>query len=69
LLDSLRRTSGSTDPHIFALRWAMTAIAARAAVALVRRERNWWSLAYIALYFVLPFIADISASWWWVNRK
>jgi len=61
---SLRRTSGSTDPQIDALNWAWSALALRAVVALVRRERTWWSLAYIALFFVLPFIAEVTTNWW-----
>lgn len=61
---SLRRTSGSTNPQIVSLNWAWTAIAVRAAVALVRRQRTWWSLAYVALFFALPFIAEITVKWW-----
>ena len=61
---SLRRTSGSTDPQINALNWAWSAIALRAAVALVRRERTWWSLAYLALFFGLLFIAEATTKWW-----
>ena len=64
ILPSLRSTSGSKDPQIYALQWAIGAVAARAAVALVRRERGGWSLAYIALYFVLPVIAELSADAW-----
>ena len=61
---SLRRTSGSTDPQIYALDFAWSAIALRAAVALVRRELTWWSLAYIALFFVLPLVAEVTTKWW-----
>jgi hypothetical protein len=61
----LRTTSGSNAPQVDALKWAWSAVALRAAVALVRRERSWWSLAYVALFFVLPFIADAVAKWWW----
>src|SRR5687767_1829132 len=42
----LRTTSGSNAPQVDALKWAWSAIALRAAVALVRRERTWWWLAY-----------------------
>jgi hypothetical protein len=61
---SLRRTSGSTDPQIDALNWAWGAIALRSAIALARRERTWWSLAYVVLFFVLPLVADRAAKWW-----
>jgi ABC-type Co2+ transport system permease subunit len=61
---SLRRTSGSTDPQIDALNWAWTAVALRAAVALARRERTWWSLAYIALFFVLAIVTEVATKWW-----
>ena len=64
IVPSMRRTSGSTDPQIYALQWAIAAIALRAAIALLCRERTWWSLLYIALYFVLPFVADVTAKWW-----
>ena len=65
MFGSLRRTSGSNSPQVDALNWAWSAIALRAAIALVRRERTWWSLAYVALFFVLPSIADATAKWWW----
>jgi len=64
VLPGMRRTSGLTDPHINASQWAIAVIAIRAAVALVRRNRSWWSLAYIALYFVLPIVAGVTATWW-----
>ena len=68
-LPGMRRTSGVTDPQIFALQCATPAIAVRAAIALFRRERNWRSLAYIALYFVLPIIAGVAAEWWWCSKS
>jgi hypothetical protein len=61
---SLRRTSGSNDPQIDALNWAWGALGVRAAVALLRRERTWWALAYLALFFVLPFVADATTKEW-----
>lgn len=61
---SLRSTSGSNRPQVDSLNWAWSAIAVRASVALVRRERTWWAIAYIALFFVLPFIADAVTKWW-----
>ena len=64
ILPSTRRSSGSTNPHIYACQWAIAVIAIRAAIALIRRNRSWWSLAYIALYFVLPIVADVTAKWW-----
>ena|SRR5687767_3653892 len=65
ILPSTRRTSGSNNPHIYAMQWALAAIAVRAAIALARRNRSWWSLAYIALYVILPVVADRTAKWWW----
>jgi hypothetical protein len=65
IFGSLHRTSGSTNPQINALNWAWGAIALRAAVALVRRERTWWSVVYIVLFFGLGLIADVVARWWW----
>jgi hypothetical protein len=41
-----------------ALSGAWSAVALRAAIALVRRNRTWWSLLYLGLCLVLPFIAD-----------
>jgi hypothetical protein len=61
---SLRSTSGSNRPQVDSLNWAWSAIAVRASVALLRRERTWWAIAYIALFFVLPFIADAATKWW-----
>ena len=61
---SLRRTSGSTNPQIDSLNWAWSVVALRALVALVRRERTWWSLSYVALFFALPFIAEATVKWW-----
>lgn len=61
---SLRRTSGSTNPQISSLNWAWSAVALRAVVALVRREGTWWSLAYVALFFALPFIAEATVKGW-----
>jgi hypothetical protein len=60
----LRSTSGSNSPQVNALNWAWSEVALRAAVALVRRERSWWALAYIALFFVPPFVADATTKWW-----
>jgi hypothetical protein len=60
----LRRTSGSNNPQIDALKWAWGAVALRAAIALLRRERSWWALAYIALFFVLPYVAEATTKWW-----
>jgi hypothetical protein len=65
IFGSLHSTSGSTDPQIRALNWAWSAIAIRSAIALLRRQRSWWSLAYIVLIFVLSIIADMTANWWW----
>jgi len=61
---SLRRTSGSTNPQIDSLNWAWSAIALRAVIGLVRRQRTWWSLAYVTLFFALPFITEASVKWW-----
>jgi hypothetical protein len=57
-------TSGSNRPQMLALEWAFAAIAVRAMVALVRRQRTWWSLAYLVLFVVLPFIADRVRDLW-----
>ncbi len=64
---SLRSTSGSNRPQVESLNWAWSAIAVRAAIALVRRESTRWALVYIALFFVLPFIADAATKWWRVS--
>lgn len=64
ILPNTRKTSGSNDPQVYASQWAIAAIAVRATIALIRRDRSWWSLVYIALYFVIPAIADAVARMW-----
>ncbi|HEX8323278.1 MAG TPA: hypothetical protein VF595_05120 [Tepidisphaeraceae bacterium] len=61
---SLRNTSGSKRAQVYTLNWAWSAIVVRVSVGLVRRERTWCALAYIALFFILPFVAEATTKWW-----
>jgi hypothetical protein len=62
-LPSLRRTSGSTDPQITAVFWASLAIALRALVALLLRDRSHWWIIYVLAYPLLVLVAAVIAEW------
>ena len=63
LLPPFRRTHGG-NAEVDAVFWAFFAVAVRAAVALVLRNRSRWWLLYIALYFLLPIVAAVASECW-----
>src|SRR5688572_11129206 len=60
-LPGLRRTSGSTDPQITAVFWASLAIAIRAFVALLLKERSRGWIMYVLAYPLLVVVAGAVA--------
>ena len=59
-LPATRSTSDySFDPKYTAAVWASIAIGVRAAVGIIRRERNWAWLLYLPLYVLLPEVAEV----------